>query len=166
MKTGLIRRVINKTRKSGDIKSLEEYIDKLIYSGLSRSQKLKIGKQFVKQTGISGKEIIKARNRHPYCKSQKNKNIYARLKKRNLQFKDKPKRRWTEEELELFILINPDMTDIELSNKFERSIPAINSIRRKLSIIQKYGKKEFGFIWLLMREEKNLKIILNGEKKK
>ena len=164
MKPGLIRQVINKTRKN-EINSVEEYVDKLIYAKLPRSEKLKIGKQFVKQTGISRAEITRARNRHPYYKKLKNANINARLKKRNSRFSGVHKR-WTEKELRLFILLTPDLTDSELSEQFERSIPSVNAIRRKLKIIERINNPDKNIIGLLNKNESELKRILENERTK
>ena len=82
--------------------------------------------------------------------------------KKRLKFNsDKAKRKnWTYRELIDFLNINEKSTDIELSLKFNVTIPNIQGIRRKINILNKYSDLKFGsreYILILRKAERTLR---------
>jgi len=100
----------------------------------------------MKATEYTVKDLEYARNRHPYWKKVKQKGSVERnqLRREKYNFYDRKKygskKLWTDEDLKEFLRLNDEKKDWELAKHFERSIPSIQFIRRKIQLALKIAK--------------------------
>jgi len=176
MKTGLIKQATQKAklRNTLNVSTIPEYINKILSLNISLPEKRKISKNFKKITGVTSTQIVHARNRHPYYKKLKNKNHNMRQTQRNKKTKQEKKRTWKKSELYEFLKLNGTLTDLQLAIHFKKSIPAINSIRRRINLGKKIMRLQKEPIWkkheyILISElnlREKLKNLENGLKTK
>lgn len=116
--------------------SPEKYIDISVKVNISSSLKGVITRLWLEKSGFTIQDIKYARNRHPYWKSKKQKNHSERTRKRfdEFNFSNGTSKKWSRDELREFIKLNDKMTDKELASYFQRSIPAIQGIRRRINL--------------------------------
>ncbi len=123
-------------------KTPAEYIDACVNSKLSSGDKMKITPIWLKMTGFVIEDVQYARNRHPYWKEKKMKNSLERNKARieKYNYSDGSRKRWGEEELDVFLDLNNDHTDRDLAKYFGRTIPSIQYVRRRISLAHRIFK--------------------------
>jgi len=122
----------------------DEYIDRQLKLNFSYAEKQELTRKFLfKNPEITIKDIEHSRNIHPYWKEKKMKGSKERTQKRHSETygREKEHKHWEEKELRLFLINNSIMTDSQLAQFFDRSIPSIQMQRRKLGIIRKKIKK-------------------------
>ncbi len=146
VKKKLIRKKSSKKSRQGEsarkiqwlmkAKDPSIYVDRSVKSGLTPGEKMRATRQWLSLNGFSIKDIEYARNRHPYWKSVKRKNHNERTKRRfdEFNFSNGNSRRWTSRELGDFLKMTDSTSDRELARHFERSIPSIQGIRRRLNL--------------------------------
>ncbi len=128
-----------------DAKTPLEYIDRSIKVKLSATEKAAITRLWLeKRKDYTIKDIEYARNRHPYWKAKKTDNSLERTKLRYQRYShlanDSYRKKWTEAEIELFLEHNSTKKDFELAEMLSKTIPSIQSYRRKLKLIEKIKK--------------------------
>lgn len=152
-----------KVRRLLSSRTPEEYIDQSVKSNLPQREKAKATKTWLEQSGFSMDDISYARNRHPYWKSVKQRNHQERTRKRfdEYNYSNGGSRSWTQDLLKKFLECNNQKTDRELAKEFNRSIPSIQAIRRRINIANRIFSLEGK-----SRITKNmlLKLILSDEK--
>jgi hypothetical protein len=120
-----------------------DYIDFCTKSKLGSGDKAKLTKIWLGATKYKIKDLEYARNRHPYWKKLKEKGSVERNKIRleKYNFYDRKKygrnKKWSDDELREFLKLNDQKRDWELAQHFERSIPSIQFIRRKIQLALK-----------------------------
>lgn len=149
----------NANGKLFQVSSIFEYISCMINSKISPAEKRRIGIEFLRSTGITAKELERERNLHPYYKALKNRNQNKRQNKRNSINRKKKSEKWTESELKEFVRLNDSCSDMDLAMHFNRSVPGINAIRRRINVIKSAGMTH-EIEKLIMRDERTLKKIL------
>lgn len=136
-----------KVRKLLNTKTPEEYIDLSFRIDLPQSEKAFATRMWLEQSQYTMQDISRARNRHPYWKSIKQKNHQERTQKRFAQhdYSEGVPRAWTNEMLAEFSDLTEVKTDREMAEYFQRSIPSIQAIRRRINLAKKIlgemGKK-------------------------
>jgi len=142
--SGLIKQATQKAKikKINNIPPVDIFVDKILKLDLSVPEKRKIGTQYRELSGLTSGQITYARNRNSYYRKLKNKNHNLRQTVRNKKSKstEQIKRNWSVNELKEFVKLNTKKTDRQLAEYFKRSIPAINSIRRRINSIAKIIK--------------------------
>jgi len=141
IKEALLNQKIKKLLSS---KTPKEYIDNSVKSSLSQSEKTRATRIWLSQTKYSIKDISYARNRHPYWKEVKQRNHQFRTKKRfsDFNYSSGNSKSWTPDLLKEFLELNDKNTDRELAQKFKRSLPSIQAIRRRINLAHKIFEKE------------------------
>lgn len=133
---------MRKAKSLLEAKTPTEYIDRSIKVKLSATEKAAITKLWLeKRNNYTIKDIEYARNRHPYWKAKKTDNSLERTKNRYQKYahfaNDSYRKKWTKEEIEIFLEKNDKMRDYELAELLSKTIPSIQSYRRKLKLIKK-----------------------------
>lgn len=153
-----------KGQKLLQAKTPEEYIDLSVKSKLSQSEKAELTRVWLSQnTKYDITHIQHARNRHPFWKAKKMAGSRERNQKRfaEYDYSGGKTKSWDEKTLSAFIEKTDEHTDRELAQQFERSIPAIQGIRRKINLARKIldaeGRKK-------VRKDMLLKKVMNDEK--
>ncbi len=128
-----------KVRRLLNARTPEEYIDQSIRSNLPQREKAYATRIWLEKSEYTIQDISHARNRHPYWKSVKQKNHQERTQKRFAQYNysEGNTRAWTNELLGDFIEHNETKTDREMAEFFQRSIPSIQAIRRRINIAKR-----------------------------
>ncbi|PID28307.1 MAG: hypothetical protein CR982_04470 [Candidatus Cloacimonadota bacterium] len=132
----------------------EEYIDLYLTSNLTRSQKQEATSMWLKSyPQFTYKDVDKARSKHPEWRkmrrSEDPKQIKRRTKRRfkKNDFSGGSHKKWTNEVLFEFLELNDSYIDRELAKHFKSSIPAVQSIRRRINLSKKIlkleGKEEY-----------------------
>ena len=152
-----------KVKKLLNSRTPEEYIDQSVKSNLPQREKAKATKQWLEESGFTMDDISYARNRHPYWKSVKQRNHQERTRKRfdEYNYSKGGSKPWTEDLLKDFLDHNTEKTDRELAQAFNRSIPSVQAIRRRINIANRIFSLEGK-----SRITKNmlLKLIMSDEK--
>jgi hypothetical protein len=125
-----------KVKKLLGSKTPEEYIDQSVKSNLPQREKARATKIWLEGTNYTIDDIAYARNRHPYWKAIKQKNHQERTRKRfsDFNYGSGISIPWTQELLKQFLDENEKKTDRELAKDFQRSIPSIQAIRRRVNL--------------------------------
>lgn len=132
---------------------------------LTKPDKAKISGEWKQKHKKTNADIEYARNRHPYWKARKNVNRLENNRKRMEQhsyYKGENLKPWSEKEITNFLSINDSMHDWELAKKLKRSIPSIQGMRRKISVLKRANKRVT--TQLLKHSERKLKRELGLEK--
>lgn len=148
-----------------DSRTPQEYVEKSLRSKLLPSEKARLARAWMDQTGFSKSDILYARNRNPFWKKKKMEGAQERTRRR-LEEHDYSKGRvieWTKPKLEDFLERNKkDLSgaylqkDWELAKHFGTSIPSIQYLRRKyLRVRELLGPRA--------RKEKILELMANSE---
>mgnify|MGYP001355686672 CR=1 FL=1 len=150
-----------------------EYIERSIRAGIPRGVKASITHEWLKRTGYSIEDVVKARHRHPYWKKKK----LEGNAKRNMDrihaynFSSGGHTGWDDGLIKKFLLMSkklPDGSyntpDYELAKHFGTTIPSIQYMRRKLNLVEKVLEKsrDFDMLSLMKKSEQKIKIILEG----
>lgn len=119
--------------------SPEKYIDLATKSSLKSSLKGIVTRHWLKQRNFSVRDLTYARNRHPHWKSKKQINHAERTRQRfqSFNYSQGQAKNWTAEELRRFLELNEQASDRELAEKFQRSIPSVQGIRRRINLAKK-----------------------------
>lgn len=141
MKVGFL--VDKKIKKLVSSKTPDKFVDRLLKSDLKEDEKKRVTQQWLEATGYKSKDITSAKKEHSHWKERLTMNRNEKTKQRfiendfSIKEDGKRSRRWTEDDLKLFLKLNEDHTDRELAQKLQRSIPSIQGIRRRYNL----GKK-------------------------
>jgi len=118
----------------------EEYIDLTLKSQLSAGRKGSLCREWRKRSGRSIKDVMEARNKHPYWKKKKVEKSLERTKDR-IKAHDYSKGKpviWTKDLVTKFIEMNKiapngkyENADSKLAEYFKTTLPSIQYMRRK-----------------------------------
>ncbi|MBN1971216.1 MAG: hypothetical protein JXR48_05270 [Candidatus Delongbacteria bacterium] len=122
----------------------EEYVEMYLTSNLSRSQKQESTSMWLKaHPEFTYKDVDKARSRHPVWRNLRRtedpKQIKRRTKRRfkKNDYSGGVHKKWTSDVLMEFLELNDKLIDRELAKHFRSSIPAVQSIRRRINLAKK-----------------------------
>lgn len=156
-----------------DSKSPSEYIERSIRANIPRGVKATITHEWLKKTGFTIDDIVKARHRHPYWKKKKLEgNSERNLERmRAYNFSRGGRTGWDDALIKKFLSLSkklPDGTyktpDHAIAKSFETTIPSIQYMRRKLNLVEKVLERspDFDILSLMRKSEQKIKTILEG----
>ena len=157
-------------------KTPEDYVDLSVRSKLPPRAKARLAKDWMRKTGCSVEDIVRARNRHPYCKAKKQENASERAKNRLAMhsYSAGSEIEWTPELVSEFLEKNRRdkdgnyaYRDWQLAEHFGTTIPSIQYMRRKLIRLQgavgAQALKKNKLVESMKRSEVVLKKVASGE---
>ncbi|MDA8408819.1 MAG: hypothetical protein M0001_00345 [Treponema sp.] len=116
------------------------YIDASLRAVLPPAVKARLARQWMEKTGFSRKDILHARNRHPYWKQKKMEGSAERTRRRLIEhdYSSGLSVEWNAQRVVTFLDLNGkdkngryEHHDWELAQVFGASIPSIQYMRRK-----------------------------------
>ena len=129
-----------------EAKTPEEYIDRSLKAKLTPAAKARLARTWMKATGYSKEDILRARNRHPYWKRKKMEGSAERTRRRLSahDYSGGASVDWNRELVAEFLGLNGkdgsgryEHKDWQLAERFGATIPSIQYMRRKYSKVQK-----------------------------
>jgi hypothetical protein len=124
----------------------EAYIEASLASKLSPQEKVRLARVWMRSSGYSADDILKARNRHPFWKAKKAEGAAERTKKRQAEhdYSNGVELVWTASLIGEFIGMNgKDETgryqnkDWQMAKRFRTTIPSIQYMRRRLALAKR-----------------------------
>lgn len=157
-------------------KTPEDYVDLSVRSKLPPRAKARLAKDWMRKTGCSVEDIVRARNRHPYWKAKKQENASERAKNRLAMhsYAAGSEIEWTSELVAEFLEKNRRdkdgnyvYRDWQLAEHFGTTIPSIQYMRRKFIRLQgavgAQALKKNKLVESMKRSEVVLKKVASGE---
>ncbi|MDA8426474.1 MAG: hypothetical protein M0Z80_10100, partial [Treponema sp.] len=129
-----------------EAKTPEEYIDRSLKAKLTPAAKARLARAWMKSTGYSKEDILRARNRHPYWKRKKMEGSAERTRRRLAahDYSGGASVDWNRGLVTEFLGLNGkdgsgryEHKDWQLAERFSATIPSIQYMRRKYSKVQK-----------------------------
>ena len=127
-------------------KTPEAYIEASLASRLSPQEKVRLARAWMRATGYSAEDILKARNRHPYWKAKKAEGASERTKKRQEEhdYSGGVELVWTASLIGEFLGMNGkdesghyQNKDWQMAKRFCTTIPSIQYMRRRLALARR-----------------------------
>lgn len=137
---------------------VSRFVELMLSAPLNRREKVKLTIFWRRRHDVTQQQIIHARNRITYYRTLKNKNAAKKLAAYNEQYNYADRRtRWTEAKLKKFLELNNTHKAREIARILSCSIPAIQSLRRKLKLIDRIGVTDLDILAGLKKSEKELR---------
>jgi len=129
----------------------DEYVDLSLKSRLPPRAKVRLAKEWMRKTGHTVDDIVRARNRHPYWQQRKHENEAERARSRLARhsYSGGGTVEWTPESIAEFLEMNRKdkdgnyvYRDWQIAERFNATIPSIQYMRRKLIRLQTAARGE------------------------